>query len=432
MLIFIIVSTCEAQKQNSIKALSVGDTVPDFAFHNLTNYNRKLSMGMLSDKLVIIDFWTTGCPSCITAIPELEQLQREFSDKLQIIMVNPWEKKESIEKRVNAMKILRPGIGLTTLPNAYGDTVWKDIFPHAGTPHHIWIYKNKVIASTNSYNATREHVTKILDGENALLSQKTDLMLDGFNIKKNNLIQKGHPSLKPMFYSAFFRSNHGFGRGGSTQIDTLDELFIRRFYNEDILSLYKSAFGIRPYEKNRISIEVADSISLQWPKDYNDVDSWYKDNCFSYEIGLPLILKGQLQKYMQTDLNRYFSEIKKIEGLIESRQFSCWILKKGSGKLNLKVDGESKVEVIDSNSVNYQNQTISFIYDALRSAIENVQRNIKVVNETGIDPQAKLTVVLPRDKMNFHELKSSLNKVGLTIEKGIRKVDVLVIRPIKL
>ncbi|MDR2272021.1 MAG: thioredoxin family protein [Sphingobacterium sp.] len=416
--------------QPAIRALSIGDTVPDLAFQNLMNYDGQLSLGMLSDKLVIIDFWTTGCPSCISAIPELEQLQKEFSGKLQIIMVNPWEKKEAIEKRVSAMKILRPGIGLTTLPNAYGDTIWRTIFPHAGTPHHIWIYKNKMIASTNSYNATKEHIAKVLAGEKALLSQKTDLMLDGFNIKKNSLIKKAHPSLKPMFYSAFFRSNHGFGGGGSSQIDTINGLFISRFYNRPIIDLYKSAFGIRPYEKSRVSIEVADSLSLYFPNDYNDIDSWYVDNCFSYEIGVPIASKNLLQKYMQTDLNRYFSEIKKIEGIVESRQFPCWILKKGKGELNRQPDQESKLEEIDPNTVNYQNQTVASIYNALRSGIENVQHEIKIVNETDLDPQLKLSVIMPVDKMDFQKLKKSLNAAGLTIEKGNRKVDVLVIRTI--
>ncbi|AOM80054.1 TlpA family protein disulfide reductase [Pedobacter steynii] len=431
ILFFIIVIACKVKAQPTIKALSVGDTVPDLAFRNLINYKGKLSLGMLSDKLVIIDFWTTGCPSCVEAIPALEQLQQEFADRIQIIMVNPWEKKEAIIKRVNAMKILRPGIGLTTLPNAYGDTVWRNIFPHAGVPHHIWIYKNKVIASTFSRNATREHIAKILAGEKVNLSLKVDLQLSGYDVKKSSLVHKGHPTLKPMFYSVFFKGIHGIGRGASTQIDTMDGVFIRRFYNQPILDLYKIAFGVSPYEKNRIRIDVADSVSMEWPRNNNDVDSWFDENCFSYEIALPVGLKERLTKHMQTDLNRYFSEIKRIEGFMQKNEYPCWILQKGSGNLNQQLDKESKVEELDSNTVNYQNQPFSVVYYALRSRIENSQHKIMLVDETGLNVTTKLSVIIPQGTMDFGKLKYYLNKAGLTIKKGKRKVDVLTIRTIK-
>lgn len=431
LLLMSIVTTCMAQQQPVIRALSIGDTVPDLAFQNLMNYDGKLSLGKLSDKLVIIDFWTTGCPSCIEAIPELERLQKEFSGKIQIIMVNPWEKKEAIKKRVSAMNILRPGIGLTTLPNAYGDTVWRTVFPHASTPHHIWIYKNKVIASTSSGNATREHITRILAGEKVTLSQKVDLLMDGFDIKKNSLIKKAHPSLKPMFYSSFFRGNYGFGGGQRLQIDTTDGLLIKRIYNQPIIEMYKIAFGIPYNEKRRIHIDTPDSLLLYLPKNQNDMDNWYNNNCFSYEIGLPLQAKDHLLQYMQADLNRFFSQNKHIEGVIESKLFPCWILKKGKGKLNQQAVLESKVIEVDSNMVFFQGCSLSAIYKSIRSGVENYSNDIKIIDETGIDPKTILSLSMPLDKKNFQKLQEGLNAAGLTLEKGKRNVDILVIRSAK-
>src|SRR5258705_3241888 len=69
--------------------LTIGDVCPDV---RLVNYaNNKIKSFTLSDfksKLIIIDFWGTGCTSCIKAFPKIDSLQKKFQDKIQFILVN--------------------------------------------------------------------------------------------------------------------------------------------------------------------------------------------------------------------------------------------------------------------------------------------------------------------------------------------------------
>jgi thiol-disulfide isomerase/thioredoxin len=52
------------------------------------NVSRPLTTDDLRDKVVLLDFWTTGCINCMHTIPELAKLQKEFKDDLLIISVH--------------------------------------------------------------------------------------------------------------------------------------------------------------------------------------------------------------------------------------------------------------------------------------------------------------------------------------------------------
>lgn len=50
-------------------------------------------------KFVLIDFWATWCPPCRESIPELNEIQRKFADKLVVIGIS-----DETEAAVRAMK----------------------------------------------------------------------------------------------------------------------------------------------------------------------------------------------------------------------------------------------------------------------------------------------------------------------------------------
>ena len=58
----------------------------DFSLRAL--YGRKVRLGELRGKVVLINFLTTWCPACVSEMPELIALQKRHGDKLAIIGVS--------------------------------------------------------------------------------------------------------------------------------------------------------------------------------------------------------------------------------------------------------------------------------------------------------------------------------------------------------
>lgn len=419
---------CFAQDKE-FHGLKIGDNVKGLpTFKNVVNFgNKELSLANLKGKLVIIDFWTTGCPSCIAAMPRLERLQEEFRNKIQIILVNPWESKEKIEQKVSKMKILRPGIGLTSLPNVYGDTKWRFIFPHSSVPHHIWIDPNgKVIASTSSINTTPEHIQQLLDGQKLNLSIKNDLMNRGYDVRKEGLMHVGDTSLKPVIYSSIFRSNHGLGGGSQTMADTIKGIYKEDLFNETMLSLYQRA--CRGYH---VSLEVRDKTPFVRPTDNNQFDSWFEENRFSYEIAVPFSLRDNVPNYMVNDLNRFFSATKHIEAVKENRIYPAYILRKSANAKTLdslnwsKADLQSGMKKWDAS------------FDSIRSYLtQNIQNlslaePVAFIDETNIEDQTKVSIILPTDLTDKSRLQAILLRQGFILSVEDRGLDIYVIKDVK-
>lgn len=423
-------SQCIGQEY-SIRPLSIGDTVSDIVLNHLINY--KTPTARLLDfrgKLVILDFWSTGCSSCIAAMPKMEALQKQFDGRLQIVLVNSWESEASIKSRIVNMKRYKPGIGLSTLPTAYGETIWRIVFPHTSVPHHAWIDgKGKVIAITNGYNATAEHIIKALKGDSLHLAVKKDLKASGYNPWKVGLFSVAHPSLHALFHSGFLPYNPGFGGGSSWYIDPSNGTYNRIWLNDNILGLYESAFSL-PNGTRRTLIEVTDETPFMTPEDKNQLDEWQTKNLYSYQIALPLKEKENLQEYMQQDLNRFFGMERGIIGEIENREIPTLVLTLVK-KEQLRTLGEKRNYQNMGDSVfQYLNTPFPFISSSLQYALEDMSKPIAFVDETGFTGNVDLQL-----SGNLHDLqniRNQLKKYGLEVKEGMRKLEVLVIKAKKL
>ena len=73
-----------------VRALEIGDTLPDFAFQNLPNYN--INFANLQQDYILLDFWYTGCFPCILALPFVDSLAKTYENKnLFVLGVNPYD-----------------------------------------------------------------------------------------------------------------------------------------------------------------------------------------------------------------------------------------------------------------------------------------------------------------------------------------------------
>jgi thiol-disulfide isomerase/thioredoxin len=166
-----------SQDKPSVQSLRIGDKMPDVKITQIIN--SRLKPSLISDfygKLIILDFWSTWCSSCIKGFPELDSIQRKFANKIQILLVNP--KKENDSKRSVEIVIDRvndwSGKKLK-LPVVFQDTVLTKYFQFQTIPHCVWInQQGVVVAITGKEDVTAGNILKILKGEKLFLTVKND------------------------------------------------------------------------------------------------------------------------------------------------------------------------------------------------------------------------------------------------------------------
>jgi thiol-disulfide isomerase/thioredoxin len=88
----ILLTLLTAPKKGSAKASVI----------DLVGKKTTLSSEIVKDQAVILDFFTTWCPHCITSLPELRSLYKEG---YQIIGIDIGEKREKVQMFVNYHEI---------------------------------------------------------------------------------------------------------------------------------------------------------------------------------------------------------------------------------------------------------------------------------------------------------------------------------------
>src|SRR5690606_15334260 len=79
----------KTKKKDNQKVIEAEIKNDKFPFNELVlNNGDTINLSELKGKVVLLDFWYRGCLPCIKAIPELNELQKEFEDDLVVIGVN--------------------------------------------------------------------------------------------------------------------------------------------------------------------------------------------------------------------------------------------------------------------------------------------------------------------------------------------------------
>ena len=126
---------------SSLVALKPGDKIPDAVWNQsleLNYFNGKkktIKFADLKGKLILLDFWSTGCPSCIEGIPDMELIQQRFKDKVQVVMVNSKRNKDTPERIKKRFTKYKEDFNYTpVLPTILNDTLFTSLLPHNTLP----------------------------------------------------------------------------------------------------------------------------------------------------------------------------------------------------------------------------------------------------------------------------------------------------------
>jgi thiol-disulfide isomerase/thioredoxin len=375
----------------------------------------------------VLAFWGPWCTSCIKEFPAIDRLQKEFGDSMQIIMVN-----RDTKQRTEIFFKNRPQISIPFVPFITSDTVLSKFFEHTGVPYHVWIDSKGIIKHVSeSYHLTEKNIRHFL--------LYNDLRIPDSKVylERENLFDE---SLKSsiQYYSYISRciNENGLKLKGPTK----NELSITSFDCSSIIDLYQLAFGGKSKKEyfnrpGRTILFGNNSEIYLRPKNYDELQYWFENNSYYYQLVLPAYCKMNKYDIMKEDLNRFFG----FKARIEKREMSCLTLVRIGSLTKIKTKKSNIIDTFFPFTVSYTDSVktpIRFYHNKpwadfskrLSLFIENTlgipfyEENIFNGN---IDVEMNGDIL---DNLSIEGLRKELRKYNLDLIKKQFIVDVLVIK----
>lgn len=420
--IFITVSLISGlHAQNKGKYLHIGDTIPDFTFQ-ISNYKTKTAkMSDFRGKPVILDLWGVFCSSCISGMPHMEELQKQFGDSIQIILVtrDAAEKVAALKKRSEIVKNVQ-------LPFIVGDNTPAKYFDYTFVPQHIWVDRNGVIkAIANAEDANVATIHRFIQADNVNIHEKKDLLVN----HEIPLINFWYPYYKKIGVYSYLTPRQTFYTTGasSTRLIRSDVGHRTRISNDAITvpNLYIQSYLPFTETKDELSFSNERIIcKMSGARKYYFTDSSL--SLFTYDlIADSSIAPKQVYRYIQSQLDLFLNAHSHLENTFTP----CLVIHADTSKIQLgsatiKPFTETNQRVYSAQSVGWQwiKGTISNKYYAPH----------QVIDETGIAGKTKMDLVFNMNHWdNLPLLNKELAPYGLSVTLEDRMLDCIVIEDAK-
>lgn len=418
----------QGQSKSDIRPLDIGDKVPDIEIENVINYSKnRFDLNEFGDKNIILDFWGPSCLDCLRSFSKLDSLQKEFSNELQIIMVNIESSDSTTRFFKKKKKLQQPAI-----PFATTDILLNQLFPHTGVPFVVWIDKNRAIRYiTNGKYVGKENIEKFIAGRTLSLPRAAEHIYTQtlFDDKWSNRIQT---------YSYIAKCDgllHAIGSADAKrkQVIATGCVSISRLYQIAIDGVTNSRYEL--YRPGRIIVETKDSIRHFKPTNQS-FKEWRELYAYDYQSYCNIEDTSRRYIKMKNELDGYFG----IEASIEKRPVKCLTLVRTSEEDKLVSKGGKPADnfyttglrAIKIDSIRYiRNKPFHEFSSRLGGLIEyNYKKPFAdMAGYTGnIDILFNGKTL---DEFDPDEIKRELKKYNLDLVEREIFMDVLVLKDIK-
>lgn len=452
-LLFFVAGTMRGQKIIYMP-VPKGEIVPDLPLVlNKGDEVIKTHLWNYKGKMVLLDFWGVNCTVCIAKLPEMLQLQNEFKDRLQVIVVTSDTKKDiqKLWKEFRSNRSISPKMTDSLMAAAakllfyIGDTtnIFPSLFPYDRTlPTHVWIdagMRYRYIA--DGLSTDMKAIRIFLEGRHPDLVEKK---LPRPNIEINNPLTwlgAGIDSSVLSYYS-FFTGR--IQRRGSPP--PLEKYFDRNTHkliglsamNRQVIELYKMAWF--PNEKlaplvdnDNVLLEVKDTSKVYRPYDGPAWARWADSNMYCYALKLPFTNRQSPYTIMQQDLDRFFS----LKSSMEKRNVKCLVLKRTSHQDKIRSTDTANGWLSEKRFDTSLNEPYLLFHNVRMKVVRDWLKNIlslnhpfsAVVDETNYMGKIDLRIPWKGDEgtITIDDMRKWLLQYDLDLVEAFRMRDVLVI-----
>lgn len=392
--------------------------------HALQTIDGYVDLQQYRGKLVILDFWSIYCGSCIAAFPELEAMQEELKDSLQIILVNS-ESDRATKTFLQSKKHLSP----PQVPLITSDTLLHQLFAAEAYPAHVWISREgKILAITDGYSTTKENIKYALSG-NMPAGMKAPVKATYGTFLPDSLLHKY------IFFSCLKHYDPTIDIGNANKLPVDSGRMVRISANgASIVELLQKAFRNETDgtvdKKYGLDLQLSDSNVFVRPADPKAEPLWETQNAWDYELVLPFSLRDSGYHIMQRDILSLFP----IKAFIEPRTVTAFVLERLPGRPIPISKGGTSLNTLDGSRLKGYPDSLRFLRN--RPFAELVAWiKLWLEDEYPFEDSAGITAnvdaIIRESSVNplcLSGLQEDLKQAGLILKKTTRIVPVLSIK----
>jgi thiol-disulfide isomerase/thioredoxin len=386
--------------------IGIGEKVPNLLFSKIVNDRYKnIPLKDIKAPLIILDFWNLNCSSCIDALPELGQIQKEFGSQLKILGVAP----DNAIKVADFIKNNKKG-KKANLPSVTEDKTLDKWFRHWAISHEVWIYNGVVVALTGPHDVISENVKLILSGKQNHWPVKDDYT--AFNLNTQSLVPGGSIN-NVKFYSIVtpvITNKHAvMGEFNHPVIrDSANHTVRFLLFNKEILKSYKIIWSDLGKPIDNVQLNVKD-LNLKYG--------------FCYETLLP--------DYGQADTTIYHTVLKDLDKMFGLK--TEWKVVKTKCRVLYRADTTNNLMKTKGGDPN-DNSTVGNLHKFRNVSINQILPFLnhdgaatKTIDETGygyyrVDLDLDINPTI--DLLNINQ---QLAKYGLGLKEEQRDLDTFIL-----
>jgi peroxiredoxin len=376
--------------------LKAGDRLPDIIIKNIINAPvKEVAVNDLkSEKILILNFWGTWCSPCIPEMDALAKLQNANADKIQVIAISD-DSPERLQKYIEKKTFV---LWLAT------DTSYflYQLFGLASVGHCAIIGADKkIMALVKTDSVTQKLIDKIVKGEK--INSNANIKEPLLNTAEDAF---GVDSLTEQSFTIRGYMN---GKQGMSMAPNQGPYAFRRmsFFNTCASEICRRAFDIHSPKQLFYEIDKKETCDFENKKSLYCVDILVKPED---KDSLASILQKKLLATMPFSVR------------VEYRNMPVYILKTNETvTLNMPVSKSDKPSYGFSGR-GYEGTAILVAEFADNYLTNELQ--IPVVDETGLTARYDIKTV--NDLRTSDNTIKAVEKLGLKLEKGERKVKVIV------
>lgn len=409
--------------------MSIGKRLPDSIWNvPLTTLDRSGAMQTLRlrdvrGRVILLDFLSTGCLSCIAALPKLDGLQQVFSNSLAVLPITS----EKIERLSRFKRDNKYTKGLT-LPIIVEDSLLNNYFPHQYISHVVWIDTAGVVRATTGTNQVTERTIKeFMSGEPLnwpMKTENTSFFGEPLIVSNPKASELPNNRNRLIYYSAVTEYTEGAGTYHTSAKDSLMGVDRVSYRNRSILDLFRIAVGGK--FSNNVILEVSDPSRYTVTKrgiGIQTMEEWQQQNAMCYEATFPLTMpRDKRNEYMLADLNRFLN----LNGRLEKRDTTCLVLIRGLDSVDIRYQGDAIGRVNSTGLDTAVWELKGYSLQSLVSALNAEDRFPLFIDETNykspVDIRLKVT-----DLRDIKSLQAALKPYGLELKEKRRKIEFFVL-----